>query len=93
MSLDVIYHLVEDSVYDEYMARLVAAAERFVCVYSSNVDRTSPDTHVRHRVFTDWMKQHAPNWRLLSKVNNPFPEDPGKPDQTSWADFYFYERA
>jgi hypothetical protein len=92
ISLDVIYHLVEDAVYDEYMTRLFSASEKFICVYSSNVARVSPDKHVRHRVFTDWMRQNAPAWKLLSKVDNPFPEDPGKPDETSWADFYFYHK-
>jgi hypothetical protein len=92
MSLDVIYHLVEDTVFDDYMTRLIAAADKFVCFYSSNVDKVSPATHVRHRAFTDWMTKNAPSWKLLSKVKNPFPEDPGNPDQTSWADFYFYGR-
>jgi hypothetical protein len=92
MSLDVIYHLVEDAVYEQYMTRLIAAAERFVCVYSSNVARNSPDTHIRHRVFTDWMDKNAPNWKLVSKVDNPFPENPAQPDETSWADFYFFRK-
>jgi hypothetical protein len=90
MSLDVIYHLVEDSVYDEYMTRLVSAAEKFICVYSSNAARESPDKHVRHRAFTDWMANNAPTWKLLSKIDNPFPEDPARPSHTSWADFYFF---
>ena len=92
MSLDVIYHLVEDAVYDQYMTRLVAAAEKFVCIYSSNVAKTSPATHVRHRVFMDWMRTKAPTWKLILKVDNPFPEDPQMPDETSWADFYFFEK-
>jgi hypothetical protein len=92
MSLDVIYHLVEDNVYDQYMTRLIAAAEKFVCVYSSNVAKVSPATHVRHRVFMDWMGTKAPTWKLILKVDNPFPEDPRNPDETSWADFYFFEK-
>jgi hypothetical protein len=92
MSLDVIYHLVEDTVYEEYMTRLVSAAEKFICVYSSNVVRTSPDKHVRHRVFTDWFAQNAPAWTLFLKVDNPFPEDLEQIDQTSWADFYFFQK-
>lgn len=50
LSLDVIYHLVEDAVYDDYLQTLFGAAERFVVVYSSDVAdgaRTMP--HVRHR--------------------------------------------
>lgn len=92
MSLDVIYHLVEDAVYEEYMTRLVSAAEKFICVYSSNAVRTSPDKHVRHRVFTDWLAENAPAWTLFLKVDNPFPEDLEQTDQTSWADFYFFQK-
>lgn len=92
MSLDVIYHLVEDSTYEHYMARLVAASEKYVCVYSSNADRTSPDKHVRHRIFTNWMRENALAWELISTVKNPFPEDPTEPDGTSWADFYFFQK-
>jgi hypothetical protein len=92
LSLDVIYHLVEDATYDQYMTRLVVAAEKFVCIYSSNVAKVSPATHVRHRVFMDWMRTKAPIWKLILKVDNPFPEDPQKPDETSWADFYFFEK-
>ena len=33
LSLDVIYHLVEDEVYDSYMRNLFAAGRRFVVVY------------------------------------------------------------
>lgn len=92
MSLDVIYHLVEDVVYEQYMRQLITAAEKFVCVYSSNISRSSPDKHVRHRVFTDWIDENAPGWTLISRVENPFPEDPGRPDATSWADFYFFQK-
>ncbi|HEY6640533.1 hypothetical protein [Povalibacter sp.] len=92
MSLDVIYHLVEDAVFEQYMTRLVAAAEKFICIYSSNTTRTMRERHVRHRVFTDWMDRNASGWKLIQKVDNPFPEDPNNPDQTSWADFYFYQK-
>src|SRR5579884_3475545 len=36
LSLDVIYHLVEDRVFDTYMFRLFGAALRFVIIYSTN---------------------------------------------------------
>jgi hypothetical protein len=91
MSLDVIYHLVEDNVFHEYMNRLISAADRFVCIYSSNIDRLSPDKHVRHRIFTDWLAKNAPTWKLILRRDNPFPEDPSNPDHTSWADFYFFQ--
>jgi hypothetical protein len=90
LSLDVIYHLVEDEVYHTYMSRLVSAADRFVCVYSSNVEKAAADPHVRHRRFADWFARHAAAWTLVKSVPNPYPEDLRRPDDTSWADFYFF---
>jgi hypothetical protein len=72
------------------MSRLVSAAENFICVYSSNIDRVGPEAHIRHRCFTDWLGLHAPSWNVILKIPNPYPEDPNRPDDTSWADFYFF---
>lgn len=50
MSIDVIFHLVEDRVYDEYLARLFAAGTRFVMIYSTSTDLVDTGvSHVRHR--------------------------------------------
>ena len=38
LSLDVVYHLVEDAVYFTYMKRLFASATRFVVIYAWNVE-------------------------------------------------------
>jgi hypothetical protein len=92
MSLDVIYHLIEDDIFDSYMRRLFAAARRFVVIYSSNSD-VSPSAsapHVRHRKFTDWIDLNQPNWRLIRHVPNEYPVDP-KSKAGSFADFYFYQ--
>ena len=43
LSLDVIYHLVEDGVYEAYMARLFQGGERFVAIYSSNREDDAGD--------------------------------------------------
>lgn len=90
MSLDVIYHLVEDETFDGYMRHLFGAAERFVAVYSSNAPVSDPAPHVRHRRFTDWVDANQPGWTLLRHVPNPHPArgDNG----SSTADFYFYAR-
>jgi hypothetical protein len=92
MSLDVIYHLVEDETYERYMRSLVAAAGRFICVYSSNLDKPGHAPHIRHRCFTDWIAANAPGFRLIARIPNRYPEDPGNPEETSWADFYFFAR-
>jgi hypothetical protein len=93
MSLDVIYHLVEDSVFDAYMRRLFDSAGRYVIVYSSNDEGLNArygGYHVKHRKFTDWVATNAPAWTLLETLPNQYPFDEVDPDRTSLADFYFY---
>jgi hypothetical protein len=93
LSLDVIYHLVEDHVFDEYMRRLFASAQRFVIIYSSNSDQNPVDQpkHVRHRKFTDWVDGNAPNWKLQAHIPNKYPYN-GKDETGSFADFFIYAR-
>jgi hypothetical protein len=93
ISLDVVYHLVEDDVFDQYMKRLFDAAARFVIVYSSNTDEQSDNrpAHVRHRKFTRWVSLYRPNWKFIEMVPNRYPYD-GDYTQTSFSDFYFFER-
>lgn len=92
LSLDVIFHLVEDDVFDAYMTHLFAAAKRWVVIYSDNTDTAEPEqaAHVRRRRFTDWTDQ-LNEWRLVEHVPNPYPFTD---DLTagSWSDFYVYRR-
>lgn len=90
LSLDVIYHLTEDSVYDDYLRRLFASASRFVVIYSSDLDAPGPP-HIRHRRFSEWVAINEPGWRLTTKIPNPYPLTAGR-DDTTFADFYIYVR-
>lgn len=92
LSLDVIYHLVEDEVFDTYMRDLFDLSERYVVIYSSNLDERPASPHVRHRIFTDWVERNAPAWQLSKVVKNRYPIDPEDPGDTSFADFYFFEQ-
>jgi SAM-dependent methyltransferase len=91
LSLDVIYHLVEDQVYVDYMQRLFDAALRYVIIYASNWEERSV-AHVRHRRFTDWVEANRGGFDLARFQANEFPFDPQDPDNTSFADFYIYQR-
>lgn len=92
LSLDVIYHLVEDEVFGAYMRSLFANAGRFVVIYSSNKDEPREELHVRHRLFTRWIEIHEPQWLKTGYLPNKYPRDPARPDETSFADFFFFER-
>lgn len=91
LSLDVIFHLVEDAVYEKYMDDLFKAANEFVIIYSSNYDKPQK-YHERDREFLSWVKNNARDWKLLKKVNNKFPFDPQNADETSKSDFYFFKK-
>ncbi|MFY9988038.1 MAG: class I SAM-dependent methyltransferase [Chthoniobacterales bacterium] len=91
ISLDVVYHLVEDAVFEAYMRSLFAHAGKYIVIYSSNKTEPSGVPHVRHRRFTDWIKSNAPQWQQSHFVPNRYPEDPKRPDDTSFADFYFFQ--
>lgn len=92
LSLDVIYHLVEQDVFERYMGDLFSSATRFVIVYSSNTDDATVVPHVRHRRFTEWIAREQPAFVLRKQVSNLYPFDANDPDNTSFADFYVFER-
>jgi SAM-dependent methyltransferase len=85
ISLDVIYHLVEDSVFESYMTHLFSTSQTFVIIYSTN--GIIPDTppSIRHRHFTPWVDSSFPEWRLM-QVTKGTDTGPGR------ADFFVYER-
>lgn len=92
LSLDVIYHLVEDGVFENYMRRLFESSNRFVIVYSSNDESMNANTapHVRHRKFTEWIDKNCPGWQLLKSIPNKYPYQ-GDHLEGSFANFFFYE--
>ncbi len=92
LSLDVLYHLTEEAVFAGVLAALFGLAQRFVLIYSSNVEVGFTAPHVRHRRFTDAVAATQPDWRLVAHLPNPYPFDPGAPDETSFADFFVYAR-
>jgi hypothetical protein len=91
LSLDVIYHLVEDDVFDSYMCRLFDSATRFVMIYSSNELLEDEAKHVRHRRFTNWVENNRTRWTLLQHIPNEFP-NLGPSYEGSYSDFYIYRR-
>jgi len=92
LSVDVMFHLIEDSVFADHLAALFGAASGLVLIYASNTDQAWPDAHVRHRRFTTTIAARFPDWRLCAHLPNPFPYDPAQPAATSFADFFVYAR-
>jgi len=94
LSLDVIYHLVEDDVFERYTRTLFDASSRHVIIYASDTDDNQryDGQHIRHRKFTAWIRQNLPNWRLLEHLPNRYPYR-GDYRTGSFAEFFIFEKA
>jgi SAM-dependent methyltransferase len=84
LSLDVIYHLVEDNVYYSYMNKLFDSSEQFVIICSSDFDMEQRHDE-RRRKFTPWVEANKSDWELTKTIANT-----NKIDTLS--DFYIYEK-
>jgi hypothetical protein len=71
ISADVIYHLVEDAVYESYMRHLFNAGQRYVIVYSTNTPLAGTAPHVRHRRFTSWVEKAFPALAIRRSDSRP----------------------
>lgn len=92
ISLEVIFHLIEDEVFNEYMQNLFISSNKYVCIYSSNFNKKSA-RYVRHRKFTDWIDKYMfKNWKMKEFIPNKYPFDTKHKYSTSYSDFYFYEK-
>jgi len=81
LSLDVIYHLVEDAIFETYMNNLFALSKRYTVVYSTNALLSDEGLHVRHRHFSPWVEKNCQQWRLAQVTRG-----------LALADFFVYER-
>lgn len=91
LSIDVIYHLIEDEVFHEYMVALFSSSERYVIIYSTDFDEDN-NYHEKRRKFTKWVESNAPDWELYHKIENKYPHDSKDLINTSEADFYFFRK-
>jgi cyclopropane fatty-acyl-phospholipid synthase-like methyltransferase len=80
LSLDVVYHLVEDEVYEKYMHRLFSLSTRYVIIYAWDVEEAKK-FHVRHRNFSRWIKENISGFQLKERIT-----------QSPYCDFFIYEK-
>jgi len=86
ISLDVIYHIIEDNVFNKYMKDLFNSSKKFVIIYSSNTNKNSLNPpHVKHREFSRWINSNLHNWELIEKIKNKYPHE-------SFSDFFIYKK-
>ncbi|MFG3339546.1 class I SAM-dependent methyltransferase [Glycomyces sp. NPDC048151] len=95
ISLDVIFHLTEDDVYELHLDHVFGAARRYVVLYTSDLDDPGMDgefaAHMRHHPVVRDVAKRFPEWRLASRIENPRPWSLEDTDG-SISDFFVYER-
>lgn len=92
LSLDVIYHLIEEDVYINYMNLLFNSSSKFVIIYSSNTNvNNSNNLHVKHRVFLESINLSI--WKLKETICNIYPYNLKDASNTSFSDFYIFEKS
>ncbi len=86
ISLDVIFHIVEEKIFNKYMHDLFDSSKEYVIIYSSNTRRQQKKQgkHVYHRKFTEWIKNNKKDWNLIEIIKNKYPTE-------SFSSFYIYK--
>jgi hypothetical protein len=93
LSLDVIFHLVEDSMFELHMRHLFSTVERFVIIYSSDTDVNPPllPPHVKHRPVSQYVESNFQDWILIQRIENKY-RYTGDDRTGSWSKFLIYQK-
>jgi SAM-dependent methyltransferase len=71
LSMEVIFHLIEDEIFVDYMTRLFDSAERYVVVCNNATADDERAAHEKHRDFTKWVSTERPQWTLDKRIDPP----------------------
>lgn len=93
LSCDVIYHLIEEGVYQKYMNNLLSMSKQYVVIYAKNED-INHQAHVKFRKFSNYIETNSPEWQLIKHIPNKYPQLilGLNNDRTSPSDFYIYQK-
>lgn len=94
LSCDVIYHLIEDDIYKNYMNTLFTMSTKYVMIYALDND-INHALHVKFRKFSNYIETNLPEWKLIKHIPNKYPQLKlgQNNDKTSPSDFYIYEKS
>ncbi len=97
LSLDVIYHLFDDTIYFNYLNFLFSLSERYVIIYSNNTTFYNKGTnknasYIKFRYFLEDVENLFPEWKLISAIPNQYPYNTSLPSESSFSDFYIFKK-
>lgn len=93
ISCDVIYHLIEEKTYLEYMKNLFNMSTKYVIIYSKNENLNHVE-HVKFRKFEDYIDNNCHKWSLINYIPNKYPQViiGCNNENTSPSDFFIYKK-
>lgn len=84
LSLDVIYHILDESDFNEHLQQLFSKSTKLVIIFSTDyILDTKCVEHIRHRKFTDIVAKKYHDFKLIDIIDNEF---------DTAAKFYIYEK-
>jgi len=87
ISIDVIFHLVNQESYEKYIQLIQRATTKFLIVYSSNIDDMGVfGNHIKHHMFVPDIKMD-----LVGKIQNHYPFFKFG-EKGSFCDFYIFQK-
>jgi len=86
LSIDVLFHLVEEMVFRKHINHLFRLSNCYVIIYSTNFNNKYNSPHQVDRSFTEYIKKSIKNFKLIEIDDNPHK------GRDSQADFYVYKR-
>jgi predicted TPR repeat methyltransferase len=83
VSLDVLYHIVDETEFENYLYFLFRKSKKFVLIFSSNHNKNNHNVknYIFHREFTNWINNNE--FKLIEEIDNNL--------ETS-AKFFLFER-
>jgi len=90
LSVDVILHLIEEQIYNDYMLSLFFSTEKYVLIFNTNtkIQIQGMNKHNMFRNHQEWVEQFATNFRLKKFT----PYDLGDSFVFGETGFFLYER-
>tara|TARA_Y100000816_G_C26108204_1_gene589889 strand:- start:5586 stop:6785 length:1200 start_codon:yes stop_codon:yes gene_type:complete len=67
LSCDVIYHLIEEDVFKEYMENLFRFSKKYVIIYAPNINYNEAD-HVKKREFIEYIFNNYTTFNLIDRI-------------------------
>jgi len=91
LSLDVLYHIIEEPEFEIYLKTLFHLSGKYVIIYAPDqVPLKKNSVHIKYRKFSEYIKKQFLEWELIGHIPNKFSSTPPHSGKLSYSDFFIY---